>query len=162
MSEFPENLLEDQDNDSPLIADLRRQLRDKDKELKKANERIAQTEKERRADLIKAALKTRKLPEKLLKLVPGDVEIDALETWLDEYQDAFVGEGVTAPTADQTVPSATSEQVAAIQQAQLTEASGEPPENLGASGFQKLLDEAGATNSIDELTDYLRARGLAR
>lgn len=100
MPEF-DDLLSDTDNDTELVRNLRRALKDKDKEHKEIVAQLAERAKHDRSRSLADVLKEKGLPEKVANLYPEHAEptADAVDVWLSEYGDVF-GISQTGTSAD--------------------------------------------------------------
>jgi hypothetical protein len=101
MPEF-DDLLSDTDTDTELVRNLRRALKDKDKETKEIQAQLAQRSKLDRSRSLADVLKDKGLPEKVANLYPEHAEptAEAVDAWLGEYGDVF-GIPQTGTSADE-------------------------------------------------------------
>ena len=106
MPEF-DDLLNDTDNDTELVRNLRKALKDRDKEVKEIQADLAKRAKADRERDLTSVLKEKGVSEKVAKLYPGDAEptAEAVDAWLSEYGDVF---GIEQPgtAADQSTVTA--------------------------------------------------------
>lgn len=91
MSEFNDDLTIETDHDSDLVKQLRKQLRDKDRALTEANQKIETFAQQTRSSTLADLLKAHGVNAKVAGLIPSSVEAseDAVKAWLDEYADAL-------------------------------------------------------------------------
>lgn len=92
------DLYEDDDSDSTLVKQLRKQLRD----LKKSNDELAEKntglEKQVRSKSVEEILASKEVDKRLAKFIPADVSDEAgVAAWLEENGDLF---GVKKGTDD--------------------------------------------------------------
>ena len=174
MSEFHDDLTVETDNDSDLVRQLRKQLRDKGKEAADAAKELATYRAKERTTSIGDLLKDQGVNPKIARLLPADIEPteDAVKGWLDDYADVFnIERGVddaesAAETAgngaqtDQAAGGVSPEARAAFEAAQRTEASGGVTPLLGVEQALAVLKDAKGKGS-DEALKALRAAGLA-
>lgn len=160
-----DTFLEDHENDSDLVRDLRKQLRARSAEVKELQTKVSSFEVQNRTSSIESYLKTKNLPQKVAKLIPADVEAneDALGAWVAEYGDVF---GLKAEPAGETPSTETTTQtqaadpaaVAALAQAQAASHEGTSPLPVGLDAARsKLLEDAANAGSREELYARLQA-----
>lgn len=96
------SIYDEDENDSDLVKDLRKQLRDRDKDLKELKESAAQLAKRDRERTLKDTFKANGVPEKVAKFFPADQDAteDNVNAWLVENADVF-GFKLDAPPADE-------------------------------------------------------------
>lgn len=93
---------DDEDNGTDLPASLRKQIRERDKELKAARERLEALESKDRTRSLQDTLKARNVSDKLAKFYPSDKDTteENINAWLAEHADVF-GLKLDAPPADE-------------------------------------------------------------
>lgn len=90
---------EDFEQDTPLVKDLRKQLRDAHAANKKLEGEIDGFRSKFRQQSVTDVLKAKGVNPKIAKLIPEDIEDeDAVVEWLKEYGDVF---GATVPEPQQ-------------------------------------------------------------
>jgi len=166
MSSYDDNY-EDQDNDSQLVKDLRKQLRDKAKALNELQTKVENFETQSRASSIADVLKAKGLPEKVARLLPKDVEAteEGVGKWLEEYGDVFgVAPAEQAAQAQQEVAStgADQEAIAALARAQATGHAASAPDLGAAARLGKVEGLVKEAKSMDELVAGLNNALLSR
>lgn len=90
---------DDFENDSNLVKDLRKQLREAQKARDEAAAEISQLKTVTRATSLKEVLSAKQLNPKLAAFYPSDGEVtpEAVDAWVSQYADVF---GVTTPEPD--------------------------------------------------------------
>ena len=77
-------------NDSNLVRDLRKQLKEAQAQSKTLQEELAGLKGAARERTVTEVLKSKGLPEKVAKLIPNDVEgEEAVTEWLQEFGEVF-------------------------------------------------------------------------
>lgn len=163
MSDY-DKLYEDQADDSTLVKDLRKQLREAAKARDAFAAQVKEFETKSRAATLADLLKAKNLNPKVAALLPQDVEAteDGVNAWLKEYGDVF---GVTA---QEEKPAAQAEEetsnvspgqaaINALARAQALGHDGTPPQ-AGTTATQAKLGEIfKSATSMEELTAALTA-----
>jgi hypothetical protein len=167
------DLTDDQHDDSDLVRQLRKQLRDKDRELKAALGEVEAFRTQTVESAIKDALKG--VPEdrraKVEKLIRKEAKTtEDVQTWLDEYSDVFdIRQGVDVSGAETAGNAAESGEEsagvdpstrAAFEAAQRTEAGAGAPVHAGPERIKRLLAET--SGGYDAVMQKLREEGLAQ
>lgn len=153
-----DELLEDRDDDSNLVRDLRAQLRKAKAAEKAAVDEASKLKADNRQSSIAKILADKKLPDKVLKLIPADVVDEAgVNTWLEEYGDVF---GIAEPDpqgGEQTdvvppeVAGVDPAVLAAFSRAQAAATEGQPVLAPGIAGKLNAMQElAGKAKTMDE------------
>lgn len=81
----------EEENEETTPSDLRKQLAKEKKARKELEDQVAQFLTQSRSKTVEDFLTSKKLPAKVAKLVPSDLDAsaEALESWLDEYKDVL-------------------------------------------------------------------------
>lgn len=154
-----DNLLQDNDNDSDLVRDLRKQLRDKTKAEKELVTRVQEYEKKSRTTSIADVLKSKGVNPKVAAFIPTDVDAteEAVSSWLTEYGDVFgVQPQAETPPSGEQAPNqgADPAAIAALARAQQTGHEGAAP-SLSSLTLDKLQKATEGATSMDEITSRL-------
>lgn len=82
---------DENNNDSDLVKDLRKQLADKDKTIKELAEKFDGVSKRDRERTLNDVFKEKGVPAKAAKFFPADAEVteESVDAWLSEYADVF-------------------------------------------------------------------------
>lgn len=170
MSEFPDDLHVETDNDSELVRTLRAALRKKDDEIKGLRTEVEKVRTATVESAIKDVLKN--VPEgrreKVEKLIRKDAKsADDVTAWVEEYGDVF---GVTetpgaesAGAGDGEEPQSgglSEEEATAFERLQSAEAGGKPTAPVGPDQIRRVLDEAKGMSPAEGI-EHLRKHGLA-
>lgn len=161
------------DDDEPQSIDprslpkqLRKVIRDAKAEAKRATEEAEALRKQVRESVVGNVLKSKGVPEKVAKLIPGDVTSpEAIETWLSDYADVFGTSSSSAPAGEQVQESngqafidagatgaqANAEEIAAIQRMQNTAANVAPFGGKTDELLAKLNDPTLTEDQLDAL-----------
>lgn len=154
-----DNLLLDNDNDSDLVRDLRKQLREKTKSEKDLLTKVQDFERKSRSASIADLLKAKNVNPKVAAFIPQDVTADAdgVAKWLEEYGDVFgvQPQGETTEQVTTTPPAGADEgAVAALAAAQAAASQGSPAAVLPTSlaALEKATEGA---HSLEEIVAKL-------
>jgi len=172
MTEFPADLLDEQPEDTQLVKDLRKQLREASKTIKTQGEEISSFRTKDRQGTLADILKVKGVSPKAAVFIPSSVEPteDAVAAWLTEYGEALNitptgngGEG-DGEAGDNSPSSngADSATVEALRRAQATEQAGTSAGLvLGVDELNKTLSETDDM-SFDEAIQFLADKGLSQ
>lgn len=152
---------EDEDDDfttpsndgNDLVKQLRKQTKQKDKELAELKAQFESLNKAQRERAVKDALEARGVNSKIAKFIPSDIDPteESLSKWLDENGDVF---GFQA-TPTNTQPNVDPADIAAYKRMnQATE------QALTPDSSEDLLQKILSTTTPDELAEVLRQSGL--
>lgn len=153
MGNYDNNYDEDEfeQNGSDLVKDLRKQLRDKSRELDDLSKELGQFREQARKASVSDVLSKRGINPKVAAFIPADVEAteDAVSKWLDEYGDVFgaaqSGEQANAQEAQQAQArqsTVTEDQAAQWQQIQDSEHAGVVNAAVGGQDLLQQLEAA--------------------
>lgn len=173
MSEYDAWDFQDDDDDQPidprsLPKQLRKVIRDAKAEAKQAKEEAETLRKQNREILVGNVLRTKGVPEKVAKLIPGDVSSpEAIDTWLTEYGDVFgtPSASTAAPSGAQgqggadnaTTAGVNAEEIAAIQKMQNVASTGLP---FGGKAEELLAKINDPNLTQEQFMDLLAKGGL--
>lgn len=166
----------ERDDDSDLVRQLRRLVKDKDQEIKTLKGEVDAFRTQTVESAIKDALKgvpdgKRDKVEKLLRKEAKSP--DDVQSWLDEYGDVF-GVGTQDPGSAAETPGNGADggangggvdesTRAAFEAARAAEGGGQPAPQLGAEAVSKFLSDLKAQGkNYDEAIAALRERGLVQ
>lgn len=85
--------------ESNVVRSLRKAEKEKDKALKAAQEELQSLKSALRDRAVKDAISERGLNAKIAALVPRDIELDSIDSWVESYADVF-GVPVQTPSQD--------------------------------------------------------------
>lgn len=104
MSDYDDNDANDNDSNE-LPAALRKQLKQKDKELAEIREQFKAVASRDRERTLSDALTSRGLNAKVAKLLPADLDLspESIDTWLTEYADVFGLQKTSEPKVEELV-----------------------------------------------------------
>jgi hypothetical protein len=138
-------------NDSELVRDLRRQLKQALKASKDTAAELSKFRAVERERSLASKLESRGLKPKIAKLIPSEVAEDdeALSQWLDDYGDVFGG-SASEPSSD-TPPA--EQDAGAVERQRMTALAetGSTP----AGGFASFEERMSRANSQDEIAQIL-------
>lgn len=172
MSEFPDEQFEDQPEDTQLVRDLRKQLREASKTIKEQAAKIEASAARDRAATVADILKGKGVNPKAANLIPSDLEAseEAISGWLAEYGevlniapagDGGGGEG-EAEQEGKGASGVNSETVEAMRRAQATEQAGQPAGVvLGVDELNKAMAETDDM-TFDQAIQFLADKGLSQ
>lgn len=152
MSDF-DQFVEDHEDDTDLVRNLRKQLRAASAELKTVKTEAATLKVESRSTSLTKILEAKKLNTKVANFIPEGVEAtpEAVDAWLAENGDVF-GVAPAAPAAQGIAPEA----IAALAHTQGVEHAGEVVAPVGTDASLTRLAELGRTaTSFDDLMSQL-------
>ena len=141
------------DSSNDLVKQLRKAVKQKDKEMQELRSQFENLSKGQRERAIKDLLASRGVNSKIASFIPQDIDPteESLSKWLDDNGDVFgIESGQT-----QTTPNVDPAQAAAYKRMTNTADSGSSPEH-NADIMQKLLN----ANSREELDEVIRLSGL--
>lgn len=160
-------IYDDDDTNEPTPGDLRKALEKANKKNSDLEALVKQLEARARKADINEVLQDLKLPAKVSKLIPSDVEPtkEAVKAWAEEFADV-IGFSAEAPAGTPTetetapqnaAPSVSPEYIAAMTQAAQTASVANPvaPDPSGLAG--KLGELAGKNLTFEELAKELRS-----
>lgn len=105
MTDFDYDDDDDPQDGTPLLRDLRKQLKDLSKKNKDMEAQLAEQKTQTRGMTLKEVLKTVGVNEKIASLVPSNVEPtpEGVKEWLKEYADVpgFISAGSASPAEGQ-------------------------------------------------------------
>lgn len=172
MSEFPDEF-EDQPEDTQLVRDLRKQLREASKTIKEQNAELSTFRTKDRQSTVADILRSKGVNPKAAALIPSSVEAAeaAITEWLDEYGEvlniapAGDGEGEGQGGGEQGATGASGvnpDTVEALRKAQATEQAGSPAGvALGVEELTKAMSETDDM-TFDQAIQFLADKGLAQ
>lgn len=148
MTEFDD----DNETSGDLLADLRRQLKQKDKDLRMLQEQLGDLSKKDRARTLADTLKAHNVPDKVAKFYPSDkaASEEDVKAWLTENADVF-GLKLDAPPADEPAAPPVPEGLNRLQQL----SSPSVPEGTDSAVLHQINQAA----SADELVAMIMAAG---
>jgi hypothetical protein len=154
-------------NGSDLVKDLRKQLRDKSRELDDLTKELGQFREQARKATVSDVLSKRGINPKVAAFIPSDVEAteDAVSKWLDEYGDVFGAAQQGEPAAQEATPQAqaqstvTDEQQAQWQQIQESEHAGVVNAAVGGQDLLQKL-EAVQGQGLEAIAQLLAGQKL--
>lgn len=162
----PHDASVDENDETPLVKQLRKQLQEKDKVIKGLETKVEST----RSETIANALKDAGVSEKVAKYIPEDLDAtkDSVLKWLEEEGDVFGVKPAKGEPADADEDEAddgesgtqvADEQVDAIKRVQRAQGAGTT--GAKAVGSDKTLADLKvvAGQGSDALFDTLRAQG---
>lgn len=165
-----DNLTQDDHNDSDLVKQLRKQLREATKAKADLEKEVGSFRAEKRSTTIADVLKAKGVNPKVAKLIPTDLEPsdEAVAGWLEEWGDVF---GVVQPEKGAEAPGNGSESGgtgagvdpadrAAFQAAQRTETGGGVNPLIGDEKARQVFAKARSLPA-DEAYELLRSEGFA-
>jgi len=158
-----DNLLNDQDDDSQLVKDLRAQIRKLSGEKKALEAENSEFKATQRSSSVAEILKSKGINTKVAKLIPADVEAneESVTKWLEEWGDVFgVAQKDESTDPDPTPGTQAADLAAVAQFAKAQEAShaGEPAVTADAEAFLKNLQEAGDKGGLDAIFEAAGVR----
>lgn len=165
MSEFRDDFVIDRDDDSPLMKDLRKQLREALKREAEALKENTLLKTEKRSTTVADVLKAKGANPKVAKFIDESVEPTeaAVTAWLTEWADVF---NIKVPDAGEAEAEngdggiqVSPEERAAFERARNTEAAGSAVPNLGADQTRQTLASLKGKGSDDAIA-ALRLKGL--
>jgi hypothetical protein len=140
------------DESNQLVRQLRKQNKQKEKELAELKAQFDGLSKAQRERVIKDTLAAKGVNTKIAAFIPGDIEAseDAVSRWLDDYSDVFGFE-----QSKQVTPNVDPNQAKQYQKMTQTAEQGLSPE-AGEDIMRRLLN----ANSKEELDAVIRESGL--
>lgn len=170
MSEFYDDLTQDDDRDNDLVRQLRKALKEVTKERDALKGEVSTLRSEKRAATVEKVLKDKGVNTKVAKLMPADLDPtdEAVSAWLEEWADVFNiqvpdaegGEGAETEAASGSGAGVDPADRAAFEQARRAETGGGVNPLIGHAQQQKVLAEARGM-SAEEAFAHLKAHGLA-
>lgn len=155
----------DQDNDSDLVKQLRKQLRDKENTLKALSAENETFKTTVRKSTVAELLAKRNVNPKVAAFIPADVEAndEAIGKWLADYGDVFGVTTSTEPQGQESQPGVSPDLVRQLAQVQQTSQDGVPVDR-GAQqqAYEKWLAAAANAKSVSELTAFMNANPPGR
>lgn len=154
----------DQDNDSDLVKQLRKQLRDKESTLKALSAENETFKSTVRKSTVTDLLAKRNVNPKVAAFIPADVEAtdEAIGKWLGEYGDVFGVTTSTEPTGQQQA-GVSPDLVHQLAQVQQASQDGVPVDRGSqAQAYDKWLEAAKNAKSVQELTAFMNANPPGR
>lgn len=153
--------MHDEDENTPLVQQLRKQIEDLGKKNKEQGDALAAFLAKEKANSVASVLKAKGLPEKLASLYQGDASEEAVNKWVDEYADVF---GVkAAPPAADASNSTTADEPENLAGRTILEAAAavERAERLGlsADAVSGLKTKIESATSADELLSAITTFG---
>lgn len=135
-----------EEEDSPLVRSLRKQLRNEQKRLKEYDSKLQEFEKTQKERIIKDVLTARGVNPEIAEFIPADIEAsqDAVSAWLDKKGTLF---GIQKPVE----PAVNPNDIAAMQKMNSVLDGAETPTSANT-----LEGRIASANSEEELLSILR------
>jgi hypothetical protein len=132
-----------QQSDSDLLRQLRKELKTKSKMLSEMEGQLSTIKSEQRQNVIKSVLESKGVSPKIAKFIPQDVEpsAEALESWIEENADIF---GLTVQTPSEQTPS-----LAVLRQIDAVTANAQSP--AGLDDLMLRIDQAASAEEIQNI-----------
>jgi len=139
-------------NNNDLVKQLRKQLKQKEKELSEFNSKLGELSKAQRERAVKDVLESRGVNSKIAKFIPSDLDPteESLSKWLDENSDVF---GFESTESNQPV-------VDPVQAAAHRKMNNAMNQGLTPDSSDDVLNKLLSANSKEELDDIIRQSGL--
>jgi len=139
-------------NNNDLVKQLRKQLKQKEKELTEFNSKLGELSKAQRERAVKDVLESRGVNSKIAKFIPSDLDPteESLSKWLDENSDVF---GFESTESNQPV-------VDPVQAAAHKKMNNAMNQGLTPDSSDDVLNKLLSANSKEELDDIIRQSGL--
>jgi len=139
-------------NNNDLVKQLRKQLKQKEKELTEFNSKLGELSKAQRERAVKDVLESRGVNSKIAKFIPSDLDPteESLSKWLDENSDVF---GFESTESNQSA-------VDPVQAAAYKKMNGAMNQGLTPDSSDDVLNKLLSANSKEELDDIIRQSGL--
>jgi hypothetical protein len=139
-------------NNNDLVKQLRKQLKQKEKELTEFNSKLGELSKAQRERAVKDVLESRGVNSKIAKFIPSDLDPteESLSKWLDENSDVF---GFESTESNQPV-------VDPVQAAAHRKMNNAMNQGLTPDSSDDVLNKLLSANSKEELDDIIRQSGL--
>ena len=139
-------------NNNDLVKQLRKQLKQKEKELSEFNSKLGELSKAQRERAVKDVLESRGVNSKIAKFIPSDLDPteESLSKWLNENSDVF---GFESTESNQPV-------VDPVQAAAHKKMNNAMNQGLTPDSSDDVLNKLLSANSKEELDDIIRQSGL--
>lgn len=146
------NIYDEDENDSDLVKDLRKQLKEHNKALKEAQESLGSLSARDRERTLADVLAESKASPKLAKFFPSDKDAteETVKAWLVENADVF-GYKIDAPPADEPPAPAVPDGLQRLQNISTP--------SMAETGDAAVLHQINSTTSEQALLDMIRAAG---
>lgn len=141
-------------NESNLVKDLRKQLREAHKERDELATQVASLSTQTRAAQLKEVFESKKLSPKLAKFFPADGEVtpEAVDAWVTENADVF---GIKAQDAEEAEQESAETAAEAAVYQRMTQTSGASSNTGDPAKFQDLAARIQSAGSLEELQAIL-------
>lgn len=129
---------DDIDNDTPLVKQLRSELKERDKLINQLNQKVQEFEDTARVQTLQEKIQSLGLNPKIAKIVPKDLKPDEVDEWLADFGDVFGGQPADQQADPNAAVAAEASRMAAAQQGA---SSGNPGDPLTRINEAKNWDE---------------------